>query len=570
MAIDLRKTDVIIVGLGAVGGVAALPLARAGLEVIGLEAGSWLSQRDFAPDELRNNFRGWPQSAQKANSEIPTHRPNASAPYSPRAPLHPMMNAVGGTSLHYWAQSWRLNPWDFKVVSETTRRYGAARIPKGSTVEDWPFGLEELEPYYDKVEYEVGISGQAGNVNGTLDQRGNIFEGTRARPYPMPALHGTAFTDQMATVARKLGWHPFPGPAAINSQAYDGRAACLYHGFCNRGGCHVNAKNSTAVSTIPKAVDTGRMKVVTQAIVTSVDLDEKSGRVSGVTYLKGGVEYFQPADVVLLASYTYENVRILLLSKSKAFPNGLSNNGRQVGKHYFSHHTGATVAALFPQDLNNWYGLPAQGVAVDNWADDNFDHTGHDFIGGGNLWVYSDRRPIGAASMSTFGKAPAWGSAWKSFIKQNADRWNLAYLQKTTLPYKDNYLDLDPTVKDSLGFPVCRITADHKDNEKRIGAFIQDKMAQWFMEAGAITVEKGPNGTMGPSTHAYGGTRMGDKPDTNVVNRWGFSHEVPNLGVLGASVMGTSGAHNPTLTAQALAWRTADHLVKNWRTIAGG
>ena len=150
--------------------------------MIGIEAGTWLSPRDFAPDELRNNFRGWPQSAQKANGEIPTHRPNASAPYSPRLPIHPMMNAVGGTSLHYWAQSWRLNPWDFRVVSETTRRYGAARIPKGSTVEDWPFGLEELEPYYDKVEYEVGVSGQAGNVGGTIDKRGNIFEGAaRAR-----------------------------------------------------------------------------------------------------------------------------------------------------------------------------------------------------------------------------------------------------------------------------------------------------------------------------------------------------------------------------------------------------
>lgn len=110
MAIDLKKTDVVIVGLGAVGGVAALPLARAGLNVVGLEAGSWLTPRDFAPDELRNNFRGWPQSVQKANSEVPTHRPNASAPYSARLPIHPMMNAVGGTSLHYWAQSWRLNP----------------------------------------------------------------------------------------------------------------------------------------------------------------------------------------------------------------------------------------------------------------------------------------------------------------------------------------------------------------------------------------------------------------------------------------------------------------------------
>jgi gluconate 2-dehydrogenase alpha chain len=570
MATNLKKTDVVIVGLGAVGGVAALPLTKAGLEVIGIEAGTWLTARDFAPDELRNNFRGWPQSAQKANGEVPTHRPNASAAYSPRLPIHPMMNAVGGTSVHYWAQSWRLNPWDFKVVSVTTRRYGTSRIPKGATVEDWPFGLEELEPYYDKVEYELGVSGQAGNIQGKIDERGNVFEGPRTREYPMPPLRGTDFTELMAKTAGKLGWHPFPGPAAINSQGYDDRPGCMYHGFCSRGGCPVSAKNSTAVSTIPKAVATGRLRVVTLATVTNVAVDEKNGRTTGVIYIKGGQEYFQPADVVLLAGYTYENVRLLLLSKSKVFPNGLSNNGGQVGKHYFSHNQLSTVTALFPFDINNWYGLPAQGIAIDDWADDNFDHSGLDFIGGGNLWVYSDRRPISAASMTTFSKAPRWGSAWKSFIKENADRWNLAYIQKTTLPYEDNYLDLDPTVKDALGQPVCRITADFKENEKKVGAFMQDKMGQWFMEAGAIAVEKGPPGTMGPSTHAYGGTRMGDNRETNVVNRWGFSYEVPNLGVLGASVMGTSGAHNPTLTAQALGWRTAEYLVKNWNGIASG
>ena len=570
MATNLKTTDVVVVGLGAVGGVAVPPLARAGLEVIGLEAGDWLTGRDFAPDELRNNFRGWPQSVQKANTEIPTHRPNASAPYSPRFSIHPMMNAVGGTSVHYWAQSWRLNPWDFKVMRETTRRYGAARIPKGSTVEDWPFGLEELEPYYDKVEYEVGVSGKAGNIGGQIDPRGNIFEGPRKREYPMPPLRGTGFTERMAAAAKSLGWHAFPGPAAINSQVYDSRPACVYHGYCNRGGCHINAKNSTAASTIPKAQNTGRLKVVTQAHVTTIAVDDRSGRVTGVNYVKGSQEYFQPAEVVLLAGYTYENVRMLLLSKSKPYPNGLANNRGQVGRHYFTHNTASTLTALFPFKLNNWYGLPAQGIAVDDWADDNFDHSGLDFIGGGNLWVYSDRRPIGAASMSTFGKAPAWGPAWKSFVKQNADRWNLAYIQKTTLPFEDNYLDLDPTVKDALGFPVCRITAEFKENDRKIGAFTQDKMAQWFMEAGAAAVERGPVGTMGPSTHAYGGTRMGDNRETNVVDSWGFSHEAPNLGVLGASVMGTSGAHNPTLTAQALAWRTAERLTKVWKTIASG
>ena len=288
-----------------------------------------------------------------------------------------------------------------------------------------------------------------------------------------------------------------------------------------------------------------------------------------MNYLTDGVEYFQPAKVVLVAGYTYENVRLLLLSKSKAFPNGLSNNHGQVGRHYFSHNMLAGVSALFRSNTSSWYGLPAQGVAVDDWADDNFDHSGLDFIGGGNLWVYSDRRPIGAAGMSTFGRAPAWGSAWKAFIKENADRSNTAYIQKTTLPYEDNYIDLDPVVKDPLGFPVCRVTAEFKENERRVSLFTQGKMEQWYREAGAVAIQRAPvGGAMGISTHAYGGTRMGDNPATNVVDRWGLSHEAPNLGVLGASTMGTSGAHNPTLTVQALAWRTAEHLAKNWNRIS--
>jgi gluconate 2-dehydrogenase alpha chain len=555
MATRLKDCDVVVVGLGAAGGVAVLPLAQAGLDVVGLEAGSWLTRKDFSPDEIRNNYRGWPQAVQKANQEVPTSRATATSPTLPRLAIHPMQNGVGGTTLHYWAQSWRLNPWDFKVVSETTRRYGASRIPKGSTVEDWPFGYDDLEPYYDKVEYEIGVSGEGGK-----------FEGPRKRPYPMPALRWTAYLDTMAGAARTLGWHPFAGPAAINSRPYQNRSGCMYHGFCNRGGCHVDAKNSTMVTTIPRAQATKRLKVVTHAHVTRVEVDA-NGRASGVTYLTDGVEYFQPAKVVILASYTYENVRLLLLSKSKAFPNGLANNHGQVGRHYFSHHQAAPVTALFPFDLNSWYGLPAQGVAVDDWADDNFDHAALDFIGGGNLWVYSDRRPIGAAGMSTFDKAPRWGSAWKRFVHENADRTNTAYIQKTTLPYEDNYLDLDPAVKDPLDDPVIRITAEYKDNERKIAAFTQEKMEQWYREAGAVAIQRGPlGGAMPPATHAYGGTRMGDSVDRHVVDRWSFSHEVSNLGVLGASTMGTSGARNPTLTVQALAWRAAEHLARNWKS----
>lgn len=228
------------------------------------------------------------------------------------------------------------------------------------------------------------------------------------------------------------------------------------------------------------------------------------------------------------------------------------------------------MGALFPFDVNIWYGLPAQGTCVDDWADDRYDHSGLGFIGGTSPHVRTERHPIEAADMSTFGRAPGWGSRWKAFVHENAARYAITYMQTSSFPYETSFLDLDPSVKDPLGDPVCRITTGGpKENEQRAALYAQQKMEQWFRAAGAVEVLKNnPNGP-GISTHAYGGTRMGDNAETNVVDRWGFSHEAPNLGVLGASVMGTSGARNPTLTVQALAWRTAEHLVKNWKSIAG-
>ena len=565
MAISLRPVDIAVIGLGAAGGVAVLPLARAGLKVVGIEAGTWMDSHSFRPDEIHNNVRNLLTSVPKAQREIPTFRTSASA-RAQQPGVHPMMNAIGGTSIHYWAQSWRYHPWDFRVRSEVTRRYGANAIPAGSTLEDWPLTYDELERFYDLIEHEVGVSGKAGNIQGKIDPRGNIFEGPRQREYPMPPLRDSGFTDLMLSAGKKLGWHPFRGPAAINSQPYRGRPACALHGYCDRGGCHVSAKNSTAVTTIPEAVKTKNLTIADRAQVTRI-VAGADGKVTGVEYIREGNEYFQPAKAVFLASYTYENSRLLLLSKSKAFPNGLSNNHGQVGKHYFGHWAGVNVTALFPFDLNIWYGAMAQGVEIDDWADDHRDHTGLGFIGGTSLHVSTEKHPIAAAAMNTYGRTPAWGSGWKAFLRENAGRWASAYLQCTTFPYENTFLDLDPEVKDPLGDPVCRVTSAPKENEPRAMAFAQEKMEEWFRAAGAMDVVKNPANGPALSTHAFGGTRMGDDPETNVVDRWGFSHEAPNLGILGGSVIGTSGARNPTLTIQALAWRTAEHLVNRWKSI---
>jgi gluconate 2-dehydrogenase alpha chain len=568
MATQLRPVDIAVVGLGAVGGVAVLPLTRAGLKVAGIEAGTWMSASAFRPDEIYNNVRRLVTSVPKAQREVPTIRAS-SAETARQANQHPMMNAIGGTSIHYWAQSWRLKPWDFKSFSETIRRYGAGAIPKGSTLEDWPIAYEDLESFYDTVEWEIGVSGKAGNIQGKIDPRGNIFEGPRQREYPMPPLRSTEFFDHMTEAARRLGWHPFHPPAAINTQIRDNRPGCVYHGFCGAGGCHVNAKSSTAVTTIPAALKTRNLQITDRAHVTRI-VAGPNGRVTGISYLRNRQEFFQPARVVLLASYTYENTRLLLLSRSSAWRSGLSNNHGQVGKHFFAHYQTGAVTALFPFDVNVWYGLPAQGIAIDDFADDAYDHTGVGFIGGTSLHVRSERHAIEAAEMNTYGKAPRWGSAWKKFVHENAARVANTYLQTSTFPYETCYLDLDPAVSDPLGDPVCRITTGgRKANEEQAVLYAQKKMEQWFREAGALSIEAADPGVPALTTHAYGGTRMGNNQETSVVDRFGFSHEAPNLGILGASVMGTSGARNPTLTAQALAWRTADYLVRNWKSIAG-
>ena len=568
MATNLKPVDVVVVGLGAAGGVAVLPLCRAGMKVAALEAGSWMKPGDFKADEIHNNVRRMVTTGTKVWDEIPTFRTSPDQ-RARQGAVPTMMNAVGGTSSHYYANSWRFPPWDFKVRSETLKRYGAGAIPKGSTVEDWPLSYDELEPFYDKIENEIGVSGKAGNLKGKIDPVGNVFEGTRSREYPMPPLRDTDFTDMRAAAARKAGFHPHRSPAAINSQPRDGRSPCAYHGYCDTGGCHVQAKNSTAITTIPAAQKTKHLTIFERAHVTRIVTDD-NGKTTGVLYRRDSQEFFQPAKVVLLSSYTYENVRLLLLSKSKAFPNGLVNNHGQVGKHYIGHWAGREVTALFPFDLNIWYGANAQGVVVNDWAEDNFDHAGLGFIGGASLTVNHELHPIASSTLPTFGKAPQWGSKWKSFVHENASRWVGAYAQCNSLPYENTWLDLDPEVKDPLGDPVCRITAGPKENEPRASAHAAQKAAEWFRAAGAIEVTIVPNND-GPnlSTHAVGGTRMGEKPESSVVNPWGFAHESPNLGILGGSVLGTHGARNPTLTIQALSWRTAEHLVKNWKTIAG-
>jgi gluconate 2-dehydrogenase alpha chain len=564
MAINLQKTDIVTIGLGGAAGVAVLPLAEAGIKIVGLEAGGWLTPGDFPSDELRNNILTWMGNS-KFNRDSPTWRPNDKVK-AVRQRTGPLMSAVGGSTVHYGAQSWRWAPWVFTSHSSSIARYGPGSIPKNSTLIDWPITYSDLEPSYDKVERAIGVSGLAGNIAGKLNPLGNTFEGPRSHEYPMPPLRASGYTKLIAEAAKRLDWNPFPGPSAINTVPWDGRGTCQYHGFCQPNGCPHGAKGSPNVTTIPKALATKNLTVVTDARVTRIEVD-REGRATGVLYVKGGQEYFQPANVVILGAYTYENVRLLLLSKSPAFPRGLANNSGQVGKHYIGHVTGG-LNALFPgRKLNRFTGTVAQRTSVDKWNADHFDHTGLGFIGGGNIAMWMEAYPI-ATSRAVPPGVPRWGAAYKAHLKANGNSIGAAHTQYDTLPYEEHYLDLDPDNRDPDGNPLLRITSGLQEQERLRANFVREKATELYKEAGASTVWGGPVSAPQVSTHAVGGTRMGQDPATSVVNGYGFAHEVPNLMIVGGSVLVSHGGSNPTLTLQAVAWRNAEHLVANWRSIA--
>ncbi len=310
-----------------------------------------------------------------------------------------MMNAVGGTSLHYWAQHWRLNPWDFKVVSETRRRYGASRIPKGSTVEDWPFGYDELEPYYDKIEYEVGVSGQAGNINGTdRSARQSVRRPAKARVPDAAAALDRVPRQDGGDGAEQLGWHPFPGPGShqlpdLPEPLRLHVPRLLQHRRLPRRREELHRRHDDSARTGDRPPQ-GRHRAPWSR---RIEVDYAGARQR--RHLRVRQRRVLPAGEGRPAGELHVRERrgCCCCRSRRRFPTGCRTTTVRSDATTSAITRARRCPALFPFDLGAWYGLPAQGVAVDDWADDNFDHSSLDFIGGGNLWVMSDRRPITAA-----------------------------------------------------------------------------------------------------------------------------------------------------------------------------
>jgi len=568
----VERTDVVIVGVGGAGGIVAAELAKAGMRVIGLERGPRLKTQDFEPhDELRYFQR---QDLRPNWKKQPvTWRTNANERARPLQTLNYGAQAGGGT-VHYGALSWRLHEDDFRARSNTIARYGARAIPEDSALTDWPLSYADLEPYYERAEYEIGVSGKAGNLKGTKIAGGNVLESPRQREYPLPALIpdrcGLIFDD----AAKKLGYHPFSSPRAILSQAYKGRPGCTYCGFCQAFGCHVGAKSSILVTKLPEADATGNFRLYTGTMVYRVNSDN-SGRATGVSYYgPDGSDNTVEAELVILAPFTYDNTRLLLLSKSAKFPDGLANSSGWAGKGFMTHLRARVQVAFDNEFINVYMGPSAQKHSIDDFNSDNFDHGGLGFIRGAQISVGPvalEGGPIGATTMNPPPGIPRWGAAYRDFFAKYYARHAAIAAQIEDLPYPHQTIDLDPNVRDQWGLPAPRITYDsRRPNENARVEFMNRKMEEMGHATGANLVWRSPETGGAPGGHHMGGTRMGTDPKNSVVNRYGQSWDVPNLFLLGSSTFPTMGSgFNPTLTIQALAYMSADAIVNRYRKSPG-
>lgn len=558
-----KHADVVIVGMGAAGAIVARELAEAGFEVLGIDKGPYYHSDDFwlKFDELRYSVRGG--LSPTMDTDPVTWRPNESTPSAilpwavgPQAlnPLWlPPSVGVGGGSIHWACWSWRQRREDFRQRSIWIERYGEESLPEGSHVVDWPIGYDDLESYYDRVEYETGVSGQAGNINDETQEGGNPFESPRSRPYPFPPLRPSAANPVFVDAAEKLGYHPFPAPAAIISEDWGERKACVYCGFCRDYGCHVGAKTTTLDTMLPPALETGNLNLLTNCRVQRINVDPE-GLARSVSYVDAkGEQHEVSGDLVVLSAYSLENTRLMLVS-------GLNQNG-MVGKRFTIHNYGWFSGTL-PEETNVYAGPAVAGYAIDDTNADIIDRSELGFLGGTPVMFFGgDTQPIEAATILMPPDVPVWGKEYKEWLRHGYRHLFGMFSQMPSLPVENNFVDLDPKVKDPWGQPALRITHDWGENDRKGALWLNQIKQQIADEMGATKTWEAP--LLPPyhvTTHEMGTHVMGDDPSEAVVNRYCQSHEVSNLFLVGGGVFPTYNGYNPTETIQAIAFWAADHI----------
>ncbi len=531
--------DFAIVGSGAAGGVVARELARAGFEVIVFEQGPRLTAADFKHDELAYWYGGAITNDLVKSPQSFRSSADRQARRAQGIPAALYARLVGGSSTHFTANFWRFHEVDFK------ERSLLGPIP-GTSFADWPIDYAELEPYYTKVEWDIGVSGLAG---------ASPFDPPRTKPYPMPPLPVKSSGVLLEQGARKLGLHPFPAPMAIASTPYRGRPACAHCGFCIGFGCEMQAKSSTLYTAIPDAEATGRCEVRSESYVFRVDTNERN-RATGVAYFdREGREQFQKARAVVLCANGAETPRLLLMSAGPRHPDGLANSSGLVGRNLMF-NTYAEVGAIFEHELNEYKSVQVTRIVHDFYLAD----PKRGFYGGGGIDGRMGPSPIGWPLFST-PPDRSWGVEFKALLEA-MPRAMVSATHGTSLPMESNRIDLDPDLKDAWGRPCIRVTyKDHPDDLANT-RFLQDRAEEILQAAGAQQTWKMPVTESTLGVHLLGTCRMGNDPKTSVVDRHHRSHDVRNLFICDGSSLVTGGRGQPTMTIQALAFRAGDHIAR--------
>jgi choline dehydrogenase-like flavoprotein len=530
--------DFVIVGSGAAGGVMAKELSTSGFKVVVLEQGPYLREKDFLHDETKVLFQGmlindWkrqPNTFRKTASERATRQP---------AVLYG--RCVGGGTVHFTANFWRFKELDF----EERTRWGA--VP-GADLQDWPISYAELEPYYTKVEQEFGVSGLAG---------ASPFDPPHSQPYPLPPLPIKSSGILFERATKKLGLHPYPAPMAILSKPYRGRSACMQCSFCKGFGCEVHAKSSSLAAVIPVAEKTGRCEIRANCYVRKIETDAQ-GRVTGAVYFDGrGRQILQKARAAVVCANGAETPRLLLLSKSNRFPNGLANSNGLVGK-YFLTDTGIMAHALFEHPLNDHKGVHVSRLIHDYYDSDRR----RGFYGGGGIDARFDQFPIGFALSGLPKDVPRWGEGFKAALAEYYTHTMSLLAHTTCLAVESNMIDLDPEMKDGWGLPALRMTFKNHPDDLKVLSFCRDRMLDILNVAGAKKIWADDVEELTFTGHLMGTCRMGNDPKSSVVDKFHRTHEVSNLFLVDGSSFVTCARQQPTCTIAALAYRAAAHIAQ--------
>ena len=530
-----NKTDVLIIGAGASAAAFAYRLSRDGFRIVCLEQGVWQKRINYPQhrEDWETHFRG-SMNMNPNLRRLPQDYP-VNVDDSDVTPL--MYSAVGGSTIVWGAHFPRLHPSDFRVYSDD----GVAH--------DWPLSYDDLAPFFDENDQMMGVSGLAGDPTyPTKPQR------------PMEPLAIGTMGNTLASGFNKLGWHWWPADAAICSVNYkdpagNSRSACNYGGSCVLG-CRRGARSSPDLNYWPAAVK-GGVQLATSCRVKRI-LMQRNGRARGVEYINGeGDTGIIEAELVVLAANGVGTPRLLLASANDKYPNGLANSSDQVGRNMMVHPP-AFVTGVFPSDLESYKG-PVGNILYSHEFYETDESRG--FVRGFQLQAQRQYGGLDTALGGVVGVPVPWGANHHDEFKRRMGRLATLLVLADDLPEQRNRIILDENLADSDGIPAPKLIYSYSENTKRILDFGVQKATDLMKAAGAADVLIKPR--VREVFHLMGTARMGEDPESSVVNKWGRSHDIPNLFIIDGSVFVTGGSANPTSTVQALALRFADYISRN-------